>query len=156
MTGIIIMGFPGCGKQTFFDESHKNYPPKVTMTNVSPNDCEPQNFEEDFVRLVNEKVEKYDVVFVPFDNMIMRILHQNAIDYDLFYPERKRRPEFLQNFVRQKRDAKENQRIDYKWMDWIDMAENETSEYCHKHQLKRDEYIGNNPMIIEYVNSLQK
>ena len=150
------MGFPGCGKQTFYDDSYKNYPPKATMTTANPDVCDSRNFEYDFVRLVNEKVDGFDVVFVPFDNRIMRILHQNAIDYDLFYPDRKRRPEFLQNFVRQKRDVKEIRKIDHKWTDWIYMAENETSEYCHKHQLDVNEYIGNNPMIVEYINSLKK
>ena len=154
MAGIIIMGFPGCGTQTFYNSANESYPPKATMTGVDPRDCNPQDFAEDFIRLLNEKVDNYDVVFVPFDSGIMRILHQNAIDYDLFYPDKTRRPEFLQNFVKQKRNLNDIRKIDHKWLDWQKLIEIETSEYCHKHCLKRDEYIGNNPMILEYINSL--
>lgn len=150
------MGFPGCGKQTFYDKSYETLPPKATMTNVDPNGCDPGNFSEDFISQLNEKVEDYDVVFVPFDNGIMRLLHQNSIDYDLFYPEKTRRSEFLQNFVRQKRNVNDIRKIDHKWMDWQQLIELDKSEYCHKHCLKRDEFIGNYPMIIDYVESLNE
>lgn len=156
MAGIIIMGFPGCGKQTFYNNAYESLPPKAAMATVDPKDCNPNNFEEDFIRLVNEKMDNYDVVFIPFKQGVMRIMADAEIDYDLFYPDLSRRLEFLKNFVIGRRNQNDIREIDKNWILWIKTIELESSEYCHKHCLKNQgEFIGNDPMITEYINSLK-
>lgn len=151
------MGFPGCGKQTFYNNAYETLPPAAAITTVDPKDCDPRKFEEDFIRLVNEKTDNNDVVFIPFEWGIMQIMSNAAIDYDLFYPDASRRLEFLKNLAIGRRNRNDIQKIDENWNLWIRMVELESSEYCHKHCLKNQgDFLGNDPMILEYLNGLKK
>ena len=50
-------------------------------------------------------------------------LNTRGVDFNLFYPERSRRNEFVENFVLAHKPAKQIQEIDNKWTEWIDLIE---------------------------------
>lgn len=80
-----------------------------------------------------------------------------GIDFDLFYPSKDRRNEFLENYVGRHSSRDFIMKIDNNWDNWIDEIENDENKRCHLHCLsKKGEFIGNNAMIITYVNQLTK
>lgn len=154
--GIVVMSFPGCGKQTFVNRINEDMPPLATITEVRGDECNTLTFKDDFLRLVDERSDKYDIVFVPFNRGAMRMLDGANVDYDLFYPDNSRRLEFIQNFVRSRKNRDDTINIDQKWADNQKLIEGELSEHCHKHCLKAGEFIGNNQQISNYISSLNK
>jgi len=102
-------------------------------------------------------LDKYDIVFIDSDEKTRDLLEERNIDYDLFYPSKERRGEFIENQVRKHANSKNIMELDRNFNKWIDNIEDDESENCHKHKMnERGHFIGNDTMIMQYVSMLVK
>lgn len=148
--GIIVSGFPGCGRQFL----KTNCRDGITVENVKVSDFESDEFPDNYVDHLLSIVDKTDIVLISSHPAICEELNARGVDFDLFYPERSRRNEFVENFVLAHKPAKQIQEIDNKWMEWIDLIEERTLVHCFKHSLSKGQFIGNFPMMNQYVYNL--
>lgn len=150
--GIVLSSFPGCGKEYF----RNTYGSKVKTIDLTEEYGEDSDYG-DFANRVLSVVDQYDIVFVGATASVINALNERGVDYDVFYPSTGRRKEFLENWVRkhEKPDTirKHDQSFD-KMVSFIDDIEAPT---CYKHKLEGfGEFIGNSPIIMQYVTSIQE
>lgn len=150
MYGIIVSGFPGCGRRYLKDNCRDG----ITVENVKVSDYNSDGFPDNYVDYVLSIVDKTDIVLISSHPAICEELNSRGVDFNLFYPERSRRNEFVENFVMAHKPAKQIQEIDNKWTEWIDLIEERTLEHCFKHSLSKGQFIGNFPMMNEYVYNI--
>lgn len=148
--GIIVSGFPGCGRQYL----KTNCRDGITVENVKVSDYETDGFPDNYVDYVLSIVDKTDIVLISSHPAICEELNSRGVDFNLFYPERSRRNEFVENFVISRKPMKYIQEVDNKWTEWIDLIEERTLEHCFKHSLSKGQFIGNFPMMNAYVYNL--
>lgn len=144
--GIIISSFIGCGK-TFLTNTNGD---KVKIFDA-------QNLNEDsIVDEVMGVVDKYDIVFIPSSEKIRELFNERNIDYDVFYPSKSRRSEFIENQVRKRVNPNDIRELDKNFEKWVQEIDDDESDNCYKHRLSNfGEFIGNSPIIMQYVDSLK-
>lgn len=144
--GIIISSFLGCGK-TFLTNT---YGDKVKILDATGFN------KESMVDEVMGQVDKYDIVFIPSDNETRSMFNDRKIDYDVFYPSSDRRNEFIENQVRKRSKPDVIRAFDNDFGKMVSEIDNSEAENCYKHKLSNfGEFIGNNNMIMQYINSLK-
>ena len=159
--GIIVSSFPGCGKH-YLMNTHGD---KVKMLNAGQelmHTGEPttDEFGYDynlFVDAVMKVVDDYDIVFIPTGKEFLDVFNKRNIDYDLFYPSKDRRKEFLENFVRKRVPSRDIMMLDRDFDKEIDRLDSIESENCYKHQMPElGHFIGNDGAIMQYVNNVKQ
>ena len=148
--GVIVSVFPGCGREYL----KKNCREGVTVENVRVSSFDKDEFPENYVDYVLSVVDKNDIVLISSHPAVCEELNKREVDFNLFYPERSRRNEIIENFVISRKPMKYIQEVDNKWTEWIDLIEERTLEHCFKHSLSKGQFIGNFPMMNEYVYNL--
>ena len=150
--GIIISSFKGCGRSAFIEANSG----KVKIYDVSQ--ANPQD-DEELEGLVNEvmdAVNDNDIVFIDSSEPTREAFNERGIDYDIFYPSKERRSEFIENLVRKRASSKEIMEMDRHFDKLIKEIDDDESENCYKHKLSNmGEFIGNSPIIEQYVDSLK-
>lgn len=148
--GIIVSVFPGCGREYL----KKNCREGVTVENVRISSFDENEFPEKYVDYVLSVVDKNDIVLISSHPAVCEELNKREVDFNLFYPARSRRNEIIENFVISHKPMKYIQEVDNKWTEWIDLIEERTLEHCFKHVLEKGVFVGNFPMMNEYVYNL--
>lgn len=148
MSGIIVSSFKGCGK-TFLKNT---YGEKVIIKEAIPNGEADESYVDDVLNLTNES----DIVFVPSTKDVRNVLNEKNVDYDLFYPSKDRRLEFVENQARKRASMNDIRDLDNKFNVLIDEIESDDNEHCYKHKLSnRNEFIGNDASIMQYITNIQ-
>lgn len=145
--GIIISSFIGCGK-TFLTNTYGDKVKIFDANNIST---------ESIVDEVMGVVDENDIVFIPSSENIRNLFNEQHIDYDIFYPSKERRGEFIENQVRKRSNPKNIQNLDKNFDKWVQEIDDDESSNCYKHKLSNmGEFIGNSPIIMQYINSLKE
>ena len=140
--GIIVSTFRGCGR-SFFTELYRN---KVKVFDKH------RTLGNDELDEIMNVLDDYDIVFVDSSSKTREMLEDRNIDYDVFYPSKDRRGEFIENEVRKRSNPKEIQELDRYFDEWVDDIDDDDSENCHKHKLDAfGHFIGNNAVLMQYV-----
>lgn len=151
--GIIISSFPGCGK-SYLTNTHGD---KVKILNAKKDFVEQEgeyNYDL-FVDKVMENIGEYDIIFIPSDEKILTTFNERNIDYDLFYPSKERRGEFIENFVRKRAPRNDIMMLDRDFDKNVDMFDGIEAENCYKHKLsEQGHFLGNDGAIMGYINGL--
>lgn len=120
---------------------------------------ETQDDAYDFASLTDrimDIINDYDIIFIPASEGLLNVLDDRNIDYDLFYPSKERRGEFIENMVRKRAPRNSIMMIDRDFDKIVDRLDAIEAENCYKHQLKgQGQFIGNDPSIMSYINSLE-
>lgn len=157
--GIIISSFIGCGREYL----KNTYGDKIkifdAITEIPLTDVDGKtNGEliEGYVNEVMDAVDDNDIVFIDSSKQIRESFNNKNVDYDLFYPSKERRGEFIENQVRKRTNPKNIQVLDRNFEKWVEEIDNDESENCYKHKLiNKGEFIGNTPIIMQYIDSVQ-
>lgn len=145
--GIILSCFKGIGKTYLTNTQGKN----AKILDLSGYDG------NDFTEVLLKSANENDIVFVSCDSNVREALNENGIDYDVFYPSKDRRKEFIENEVRKHTNSTEIRILDRDFEDIINDIEEDESKNCFKHCLSGfGEFIGNNPMLLSYISDLKK
>ena len=138
--GIIISSFIGCGK-TFLNNT---YGSKVKIFDAS-------NINLDSI--VNEVmgvIDNYDIVFIPASENVRELFNEQNIDYDVFYPSKERRGEFIENQVRKRARPDIIRDLDKNFEKWVQEIDDDESSNCYKHKLSNiGEFINNSSIIMQ-------
>jgi hypothetical protein len=144
--GIIISSFTGCGK-TFLNHTYGDKVKIFDANNVNL---------DSIVNEVMGVVDDYDIVFIPASENIRELFNEQNIDYDVFYPSKERRGEFIENQVRKRARPDIIRDLDKNFDKWVQEIDDDESPNCYKHKLSNiGEFIGNSPIIMQYIDSLK-
>lgn len=136
----------GCGRE-YLKNTHGD---KAKILDVSDEDK-----ENVFNHVMNE-VDNYDIVFISSSEDIRDLFNEQNVDYDVFYPAKERRGEFIENQVRKRTKPNIIRELDKNFDKWVDDIENDESTNCYKHKLSNQgEFIGNSPVIMQYIDSVK-
>lgn len=157
--GIILSSFRGCGRE-FLKNTHGD---KVkiydAIDNILATDIEgkiSQDLLEEYYNKVMDNVDSYDIVFIDSSTSIRDIFNRHGVDYDVFYPSKERRGEFIENQVRKRAKPEVIRSLDKNFEKWIEEIDGDEAPNCYKHKLsKMGEFIGNSPIIMQYIDSIK-
>jgi hypothetical protein len=158
--GIIISSFIGCGREFF-----KNvYGDKIkifdAVDEIPLTDIDGKINSDLLDGYVNETLNatnNSDIVFIDFSNTVRNAFNERNIDYDLFYPSKERKNEFIENQVIKRTKPKDIQTLDRNFEKWVDEIDDDKTDNCYKHKLaNKGEFIGNTPLIMQYIDSLKQ
>ena len=145
--GIIISSFIGCGK-SFLNNTHGD---KVKIFDASSVNL------DSIVNEVIGVVDDYDIVFIPASENVRELFNEQNIDYDVFYPSKERRGEFIENQVRKRVKPNIIRDLDKNFEKWVKEIDDDESSNCYKHKLSNmGEFIGNSPIIMQYIDSIKQ
>jgi hypothetical protein len=146
--GIIVSTFPGIGK-TYFSNL---YGDKIKIADFSSYN----DFETLSERIIGV-VDNNDVVFVGHDNSFRNALDERNLDYDIFYPSKDRRKEFLENMVRKRALRNDIMMLDREFDKIVDRIDAIESDNCYKHKMEElGHFIGNDAAIMQYINNVEQ
>jgi len=144
--GIIISSFIGCGK-TFLNNTHGDKTKIFDASDISL---------DSIVNEVMSVVDDYDIVFIPASENVRKLFNGQNIDYDVFYPSKERRGEFIENQVRKRTRPEVIRSLDKNFEKWVQEIDDDESPNCYKHKLSNmGEFIGNSPVIMQYIHSIK-
>ena len=157
--GIILSSFKGCGRE-FLKNTHGD---KVkiyyAIDNILATDTEgktSQDLLEEYYNKVMDNVDSYDIVFIDSSASIRDTFNEHGVDYDVFYPSKERRGEFIENQVRKRAKPEVIRSLDKNFEKWIEEIDGDEAPNCYKHKLsKMGEFIGNSPIIMQYIDSIK-
>ena len=157
--GIILSSFKGCGRE-FLKNTHGD---KVkiydAIDNILATDTEgktSQDLLEEYYNKVMDNVDSYDIVFIDSSASIRDTFNEHGVDYDVFYPSKERRGEFIENQVRKRAKPEVIRSLDKNFEKWIEEMDGDEAPNCYKHKLsKMGEFIGNSPIIMQYIDSIK-
>lgn len=145
--GIIISSFTGCGKSFL----NNTYGDKVKIFDASSVNL------DSIVNEVMDMIDDYDIVFIPASEDIRGLFNEQNIDYDVFYPSKERRGEFIENQVRKRAKPNVIRDLDKNFEKWVQEIDDDESPNCYKHKLSNmGEFIGNSPIIMQYIDSIKQ
>ena len=158
--GIIISSFVGCGRE-YLKNTHGNKVKifdavdEIPLTDVDG--ATNQDLLEEYYNKVMSVVDDYDIVFIPSAKSVRDVFNDNGVDYDIFYPSADRRKEFIENQVRKRTKPNVIRTLDKNFEKWVDEIDDDESPNCYKHKLNNQgEFIGNEPAIMQYINSVNQ
>jgi hypothetical protein len=144
--GIIISGFKGCGR-TYFTEVNND---KVKIFEKRG------SLKNDDIDEIMNIVNDHDIIFIDSDSKTRELLENRNIDYDVFYPSKERRGEFIENQVKKHSPMNEIRELDSNFDKWIEEIDDDDSENCHKHKMnEKGLFIGNTQVIMEFMAFLK-
>jgi len=158
--GIIISCFTGCGRE-FIKNTHgdkvKIFDAVAEMPLTDVDGKVNGDLLESYFNKVMSVVDENDIVFVDASTAVRDKLNENNVDYDVFYPSFERRGEFIENQVRKRTNPKIIRSLDKDFEKWVKEIDDDESPNCYKHKLNNQgEFIGNAPIIMQYINSLNQ
>ena len=158
--GIIISCFTGCGRE-FLKNTHgdkvKIFDAVAEMPLTDVDGKVNGDLLESYFNKVMSVVDENDIVFVDASTAVRDKLNENNVDYDVFYPSFERRGEFIENQVRKRTNPKIIRSLDKDFEKWVKEIDDDESPNCYKHKLNNQgEFIGNAPIIMQYINSLNQ
>ena len=155
--GIIVISFPGCGKSHMIEAYGTKIRILDAFKELAPQDVDVQydygKFADDTMKAVGD----YDIVFIPAGKEFVDAFNEKGIDYDIFYPSKERRNEFIENLVRKRVPFKNIMFFDRSFDKMVDDIDGIDYANCYKHKMSENgQYIGNDASIVSYVNNLLK
>lgn len=149
--GIIISSFRGCGKQYLIDEVGSN----LKIADIGPffNSMDASEYVDKVVTAVN----MYDIVFMSYTFDVRSELNSRKIHFDFFFPSIDRRPEFIEDLVRDGVPMPVIGDIDRSFESIIESFKESELEYEHKHEMSgKGHYLLNDELIQRYIQECEK
>ena len=147
--GVIVSTIHGMGA----DFITSTAPPSISVLNLTHADMKAQELVDELMT----RIDNTDLAFVPMKKDVIDELCLRNVDFDAFYPSKERRIELLESMVRSRTNPNDIADTDRNFNDVIDYVESNDSTCCHKHKLEaQGQDVANNPMIIEYLESIGK
>ena len=88
---FVISAFPGCGKTTAFNKIKNEY----NVVDMESSFFDKSNFPTNYISSLKEYIGVADIVFVSTHEKVRQMLHNENIEYFLFYPNDNRKDEMI-------------------------------------------------------------
>lgn len=154
--GILISSFIGCGREYLKNTYGNKIKIFDAVDNIELNENDKESVESYFNKVM-DYVNDNDIVFIGSSENIRLAFNEHNIDYDVFYPSKERRGEFIENLVRKRVKPNIIREVDKDFEKLIQEIDDDESPNCYKHKLQNQgEFIGNNTSLMQYINSLHQ
>ena len=154
--GIIISSFIGCGRE-YLNNTHGNKVKIFDAVSSIPLNENDKDSLDTYFNTVMDEVDSNDIVFIGASEKVRGIFNENNIDYDVFYPSKERRGEFIENQVRKRMNPSLIRDLDKNFEEWVQELDDDEAPNCYKHKLSNQgEYIGNAAVIMQYIDSISQ
>lgn len=111
--------------------------------------------EDKLLQAVTDGIAANDIVIIGSSAGIRKIFNEQNVNYDLFYPSKDRRQEFIENMVRKHVSPSAIRNMDMEFDKMIDELDEENSSNVYKHKLvNHGEFLGNNLALRQYIQVL--
>lgn len=117
---IIICGFPGIGKSTFFKEFGEKY---ECYDNDSSN-YDDKFFPNNYIFDIEENIGKYDYIFVSTHEDVIDLLCKKGIKHSIFYPSKESREIYIKNYRKRGNNSDFVDNLEMNFFDWINDLDN--------------------------------
>lgn len=158
--GIIVSCFTGCGREYLkntYGNKVKIFDAVAEMPLTDDDGKVSSDLLDSYFNKVMSVVDDNDIVFVDANTSVRDKFNENSVDYDIFYPSVERRGEFIENQVRKRANPKDIRELDKNFEKWVNEIDDDDSPNCYKHKLNaQGEFIGNAPVIMQYINSVNQ
>lgn len=109
------------------------------------------------IELIIELVNSGDIVLVNTDVSIRKLLDDNELGFDIFYPSENRKIEIINNLVIERVKPNIIKNIDLNFSKKLKAIESRNFAHEYKHLLsKNNEYVYNNSLVNNYIKSIVK
>lgn len=153
MAAVIISAFPGLGKTYMFKELKD----RLKILDLNTGRFEGDEFPGNYIEEIEKKVNDYDLIFVSSHRDVRYALDDAGIDFDLLYPSRERKNEFIEIYVTRRNNRDFVMKMDHNFYDIIDEIDDEDLTHCYKHKLERPHtFISSFQPLVRYVNDVIK
>jgi hypothetical protein len=154
--GIIISSFKGCGKDYLKNTQGDKIKIFDAIESIELDENDDDSFESYFNNVM-DSVEDNDIIFIGSSERIRDKFNENKVDYDVFYPSKERRGEFIENQVRKRARPNDIRDMDKNFEKWVQEIDDDDSPNCYKHKLvEQGEFIGGVPAIMRYIDSIKQ
>ena len=144
--GIIVSSTLGCGK----DELINEYSDKIKIDDISSIEI-----DDEFINKVNDLSSDSDILFVGSSKDVIDKLIESKIDFDLFYPSKERRMEFIENQVKIRAPFDIIRNLDMNFAKNINRIDSIEGDNVYKHKMSnKGEYIYNSNKILKYIENI--
>jgi len=155
INSIIISAFPGTGK-TYYSKNNNNCFDSDSsdfswIPNSKPKQRNPDFPENYFNHILNELVGKKRIIFISSHEKVRRYMIDNNIYYNLIYPHKSLKNEYIERFKKRGNDDNFIEFIDKNWNRFIDELIEQT--YCTHTILNSNEYINNYMGLFQFVTT---
>ena len=116
--GIIISSFIGCGRE-YLNNTHGNKVKIFDAVSSIPLNENDKDSLDTYFNTVMDEVDSNDIVFIGASEKVRGIFNENNIDYDVFYPSKERRGEFIENQVRKRINPSMIRDLDKNFEKWV-------------------------------------
>lgn len=149
--GIIVSAFTGIGKEEIILE----YGSKIKILDLDVQSMIEEVPPSGFADTISSQINDYDIVFIPINKDIREELESRGIDYDIYYPSKDRRQEFILKFVGGKMSFPDIAKFDNNCNKYIDEIDGDESPNCYKHKLSSPgQFAWNDRIINNYINTV--
>lgn len=143
--GIILSCFTGIGASYLINTCQD----AVKILDVRDVDT------NELYQTISDNIEKYDIIITKSTLEVIRVLDANMLNYDLFYPSKERKQEFIINMVRKHVPSSQIREIDMQFDSMVDSLDNIESNNAYKHKLNlQGMFLGNDIALRGYINSV--
>ena len=150
---IIVSAFPATGKSYFcsstkyfkcLDSDSSNFSWVKDEKGNNTKERNP-NFPQNYIEHIKENIGKVDIIFVSSHKIVRDALHESEIRFELVYPDRELKDEYIERFRNRGNDEKFIEFISNNWDNFIDEMEEDKTFSFMKYKLNSGEYIKNCP-----------
>nr|DAX62877.1 MAG TPA: SHIKIMATE KINASE KINASE, PHOSPHORYL TRANSFER, ADP.9A [Caudoviricetes sp.] len=151
MSAILVSAFPGMGKSFAFNELKD----KIKVLDSDSSKFDKSDFPSNYIEHIKNNIKDNDIIFISSHKEVRDALERENINFDLFYPSKDRRNEFLENYVIRHNNRDFIMKIDKNWNEWIDEIDKSENKNCYKHCIHgKGNFISNNEMIQSFVKQV--
>lgn len=98
----IIVGFPGVGKTTFFEQNRQFKCADSDSSRfswVAPGLRNPE-FPQNYIEHIKASIGRFDLIFVSSHDLVRKALKDERIPYYVVYPSKDLKDEYIQRYVK--------------------------------------------------------
>lgn len=150
---LIVSAFPATGKSYFYtnskyhtcldsDSSHFSW---VKDDNGNNTKERHPNFPQNYIEHIQENIGKVDIIFISSHKQVRDALHENGIKFNLVYPSRELKDEYIERFKNRGNDENFINFISNNWDNFIDEMEAEETLSFMKYKLESGQYMRDCP-----------
>lgn len=141
----IISAFPGTGKSYMYNKNM--FSSKHIILDSDSSKFDKSNFPDNYIEHIKEWKDKASIIFVSSHDTVRKALVENNIKFDLVYPDRSLKYDYINRYVKRGNDKKFIELLIENWDTWI--TEMESQSGCTHVVLQKGQYISD---IYEPIN----
>lgn len=155
---IVVSGFPGVGKTTFFERFRdiKSADSDSSRFSWSEPGVRNPDFPQNYIDYIKASIGRFDFIFVSSHDLVREALKEEGIPYSIVYPSKALKDEYIRRYVERGNQESFVQLLETNFDQFIESIEQD--DYPTRIPLQSGEYLSDVIYVIqvqgEYANEL--